>query len=197
MNISISRSSNRCRLFYDILRKIKGFDWTKKHEAALVKLKSYLTLPPLLARPKQDEDFYVYMSVTDHVVCGVLVKENEGVQSPFYYVSKSLVEAETRYTTLEKLVLTLTMTSTKLRHFFESHKIHVMKNFPLRMVLSKPKLTGRMAKWAIQLSTYDISYDSRMAIKSQALTDFVVDFSPNRLTQAEKEFKHVLSRVEV
>lgn len=61
-------------------------------------------------------------------------------------MSKSLVDAETRYTSLEKLVLALTMNSTKLRHYFKSREIHVMTNFPLRMVLSKPELTGKMAK---------------------------------------------------
>lgn len=104
--------------------------------------------PPLLSKPKSGETLYVYLSVTDHAVSGVLVREEGGMQSPIYYVSKILLEPETRYTSLEKLVLALTMTSTKLRHYFESHKIYVMTNFPLRMVLSKPELTGRMAKWA-------------------------------------------------
>ncbi|XP_074377784.1 uncharacterized protein LOC141719311 [Apium graveolens] len=65
------------------------------------------------------------------------------------------------------------------------------------MVLSKPELTGRMAKWSIRLSTYDISYDTRTTIKSQALADFVVGFSPTQLTQAEEELKQVTSQVEI
>ena len=156
LNRFISRSSDRCKLFYNVLRKNKGFKWTEDHEAALTELKHYLTSPPLLAKPTPGEDLYVYLSVISHAVSSVLVKEAEGIQSPVYYVSRSLVEAETRYTPLEKLVLALTMTSTKLRHYFETHKIHVLTNFPLRTVLSKPELTRRMAKWAIQLSTYEI-----------------------------------------
>ncbi|XP_074323118.1 uncharacterized protein LOC141660057 [Apium graveolens] len=150
-----------------------------------------------MSKPLQGEDLFVYLSVTDHAVSGVLVKESEGVQSHVYYVSKSLVDAETRYISLEKLVLTLAMTSTKLRHYFESHKIHVMTNFPLRNVLSKPDLTGRMAKWVIRLSTYDITYDTRTAIKSQALADFVADFSPSQMSTAEKEFQQSFSRVDM
>ncbi|XP_074346656.1 uncharacterized protein LOC141685456 [Apium graveolens] len=68
-----------------------------------------------------------------------------------------------------------------------------MTNFPLRNVLSKPDLTGRMAKWAIRLSTYDITYDTRIAIKSQSLADF----SPSQMTDAEQEFQQILSRVDV
>ena len=141
LNRFISCSSDRCRLFYDVLRKNKGFEWTDKHESALTELKKYLTTPPLLAKPNQGKDLYVYLSVTEHAVSGVLVKTHEGGQHPVYYVSKSLIDAKIRYTSLEKLVLALVMTSTKLRHYFESHKIHVMTNFPLRMVLSKPELT--------------------------------------------------------
>ncbi|XP_074336902.1 uncharacterized protein LOC141674076 [Apium graveolens] len=123
-----------------------------KHETALSDLKTYLTTPPLLSKPLQGEDLYVYLSVTHHAVSGVLVKEHEGFQSPVYYVNKSLIDAETRYISIENLVLALAMMSKKLRRYFESHRIHVMTNFPLRTVLSKHELMGRTDKWAIRLS---------------------------------------------
>lgn len=72
LNRFISRSSNRCRLFYDVLRKNKGFNWIEKHENALAELKNYLTTSPLLAKPKRGEAFYVYFSVTDQDV-GVIL----------------------------------------------------------------------------------------------------------------------------
>lgn len=60
LNRFISRSSDRCKLFYNVLRKNKGFGWSEKHEAALAELKAYLTTPPILAKPKQGEELYVY-----------------------------------------------------------------------------------------------------------------------------------------
>lgn len=128
------------------VKENKGFEWSVKHEDDLNKLKQYLTTTPLLSKPRSGEMLYVYLSVTGHEVSRVLVREEGGIQSPVYYVSKSLLGAETRYSSLENLVLALTMTSIKFRHYFESHKICVMTNFPMRMVLSKPELTGRMAK---------------------------------------------------
>nr|XP_017245120.1 PREDICTED: uncharacterized protein LOC108216789 [Daucus carota subsp. sativus] len=193
LNRFISRSSDRCRMFYDVLRKNKGFEWTPEHEEALMALKKYLTTPPLLAKPVPGEELYLYLSVTEHAVSSVLVKQVDNTQFPVYYVSKSLIDTETRYTPLEKLILALAMTSTKLRHYFETHKIRVMTNFPLRMVLSKPDMTGRMAKWSIRLSTYDIVYEPRTAIKSQALADFVADFSPSLITQAEAECQQLMT----
>ncbi|XP_074282596.1 uncharacterized protein LOC141607135 [Silene latifolia] len=53
--------------------------------------------------------------------------------------------------------------------------------------MRKPELSGRMAKWSIHLSGYDLKFEPRTAIKSQALADFVSDFSPSLQVQAEKE----------
>ncbi|XP_074278019.1 uncharacterized protein LOC141601623 [Silene latifolia] len=53
--------------------------------------------------------------------------------------------------------------------------------------MRKPELSGRMAKWSIHLSGYDLKFEPRTAIKSQALADFVSDFSPSLQMQAEKE----------
>ena len=56
----------------------------------------------------------------------------------------------------------------------------------LRNVLHKPDLSGRLVKWAIELSEFDISYLPRTAIKSQALADFVAEFSPNLQQEINK-----------
>ncbi|XP_074298064.1 uncharacterized protein LOC141628876 [Silene latifolia] len=53
--------------------------------------------------------------------------------------------------------------------------------------MRKPELSGRMSKWSIHLSGYDIRYDPRTAIKSQALADFVSDFSPAIQNMADEE----------
>ena len=97
--------------------------------------------------------------VTEQAFNGVLVREENNLQSHVYYFSKSIVDVKTRYLSLEKLVLALAITSVKLRHYFEAHKIYVKTNYPLKMVLRNPKLTGRLAKWSVRLSLYDIVYE--------------------------------------
>ncbi|XP_071920730.1 uncharacterized protein [Coffea arabica] len=44
---------------------------------------------------------------------------------------------------------------------------------PLRQILTRPEASGRLTKWAIELGEYDLSYESRTAIKAQALADFL------------------------
>ena len=102
-------------------------------------------------------------------------------------MSKSLLDAETRYSQLEKLALALITAARKLRLYFQSHPITVLTSFPLKNILHKPELSGRLTKWAVELREHHIDFLPRTAIKSQVLDDFIADFSPNILMQAEKE----------
>ncbi|XP_070039741.1 uncharacterized protein [Nicotiana tomentosiformis] len=122
-------------------------------------------------------------------VSAILVREDKGNQFSIYYVSKSLLDAETRYPHLEKLALALVMASRKLRPYFQYHPIFVISAYPLRNILHKQELLVRLPKWAIELSEYDIMYQPRTAIKSQILADFVAEFSKEIVPETEKELQ--------
>ncbi|XP_074291732.1 uncharacterized protein LOC141618525 [Silene latifolia] len=53
--------------------------------------------------------------------------------------------------------------------------------------MRKQELSGRMAKWSVHLSGYNLKFEPRTAIKSQALEDFVSDFCLALQTQAEQD----------
>ncbi|KAK0607172.1 hypothetical protein LWI29_010695 [Acer saccharum] len=68
----------------------------------------------------------------------------------------------------------------KLMPYFQAHKIRVHTNCPLKLILQKPEVSGRLTKWAIELSEFDVEYLPRTAIKGQAVADFVAEFTePN------------------
>ncbi|CAL9218007.1 unnamed protein product, partial [Arabidopsis halleri] len=106
---------------------------------------------------------------------GVLVREDQGDQKPIFYISKSLTSPETRYTMMEKLALAVVISARKLRPYFQSHPIEVLTSHPLRSILHGPSQSGRLAKWAIELSEYDIEYKSRTSAKAQVLADFLTE----------------------
>ena len=66
------------------------------------------------------------------MVSEVLIRKEEEVLLPMYYISKRLIDAETRYTEMEKLALALVIASQKLRPYFYSHTIRIHTNYPLR-----------------------------------------------------------------
>ena len=86
----------------------------------------------------------------------MLVKEKDGEQQPVYYVRETLLDAQTRYSPLEKLAWALVMTSRKLVQYFQAHTIVVITEHPLRALLRKADLSGRITQWAVELGQFDI-----------------------------------------
>ncbi|XP_075489569.1 uncharacterized protein LOC142528408 [Primulina tabacum] len=74
---------------------------------------------------------------------------------------------------MEKIALALVMTARKLRPYFLSHQIIVLNNSPLWRIMTHSEVFGRMIKWIVELGEYDIEYRPRVAIKAQALSDFL------------------------
>ncbi|XP_072074432.1 uncharacterized protein [Arachis hypogaea] len=120
---------------------------------------------------------FAVQGVTDWAISSALVTERNKVQHPIYFVSKTLQHAELNYPRIEKLALALVFSARRLRPYFQSHVIHVRTDHPLRQVLHKPEIAGRLIKWAVELSEFDIRYQSRGPIKSQFLADFIAELT--------------------
>ncbi|XP_013607927.1 PREDICTED: uncharacterized protein LOC106314631 [Brassica oleracea var. oleracea] len=119
----------------------------------------------------------------------VLVHEEKNKQLPIYYVSKALLDAETCYSHLENLALALIVAARKLRPYFQAHPIVVVSSFPVKLVLHKPEVYGRLAKCAVELGEYDVIFRPATTIKSQVLADFVAEFAPALLPALEQEVR--------
>ena len=120
---------------------------------------------------------YAYLAVTDYTVSLILVKYEDRIQRPVYYVSKSLQEAETRYLPLEKAVLAIVHATRKLSHYFQAHTVVVFIQLPLQALLRKSDYTGRIAKWGANLGAYDVKYMPWTTIKGQIVADFIAKFT--------------------
>jgi hypothetical protein len=183
LNCFISRLGEKGLHFFKLLKKTGKFEWTEEAKEAFESLKAYLTSSPILTPPKKHEDMMLYIVMTSIVVSAAIVveREEEGrvykVQRPVYYISEVLSDSKIRYLHVQKLLYALLITSRKLRHYFESHKITVVTDFPLGDILHNRDATGRISKWAIELGALNIDFTLRKAIKSQALADFVTEWT--------------------
>ncbi|GKV13815.1 hypothetical protein SLEP1_g24790 [Rubroshorea leprosula] len=108
-------------------------------------------------------------------VSSVLLREENKNQKPICYVSKVLQGAEQNYPVAEKAAFALVYTARKLRVYFQSHQIIVYTDLPLRKILQKPELSGRLIGWSVELSEYDLKFKPRTTIKGQAIADFLVE----------------------
>ena len=85
---------------------------------------------------------------------------------------------------MEKLILALVTTSRKLRTYFQAHTIEVPTEYLMKQILHKRETSGRLIKWAIELSEFHIRYKPRTAIKEQILADFIMEFTSTTSTKA-------------
>ena len=171
----VSRASDKCQPFFQVLKK--AFQWDTKCEEAFSALKTYLSSPHILVSPIEGKLLTLYLAVSDFSTSAVLVRDKERVQHPVYYCSRALRGAEERYLRMEKLILALVTTARKIRPYFQAHTIEVPTEYPMKQVLHKPETSGRLMKWAIELSEFDIRYRPKIAIKGQVLADFVMEFA--------------------
>ena len=73
------------------------------------------------------------------------------------------------------------MASQKLRHYFQDCSITVASEVPLNDIINNCDATGWIAKCAIELLPFDITYKPQRAIKSQVLADFVAEWTEAEL----------------
>ena len=99
-----------------------------------------------MSKPEVDEVLFTYIAVASHAVSLVLIRVDNGVQRPIYYVSKSLHEAEVRYLPLEKAILAIVHAIHKPPHYFQSHTVVVLTQLPLRSLLRSANYMRRIVK---------------------------------------------------
>ena len=75
LNRFISKFADRCRPFYQLLKKWKRFQWDKSCDEAFQELKDYLAKALRLTAPEPGEDLFMYLAVTEHAVSAVLLRE--------------------------------------------------------------------------------------------------------------------------
>ena len=135
--------------------------------------------------PKASDTLYLYLAASDIAVSVALFKEcGDAKLRPVFFVRKSLIDAETRYSHLERAALALRTTAQKLRPYFQALPVVVLTDLPLRGIIHRPYLSGRMACWGMELSEYGIQYKLRLSKKGQVLADFIgeipqLDTCPN------------------
>nr|GFA92876.1 reverse transcriptase domain-containing protein [Tanacetum cinerariifolium] len=122
-------------------------------------MKQLIAELPMLTAPMEKEKLIVYLAAAKETVSALIMTEKEAKQIPIYFVSRALRGPELNYTPMEKLVL------------------------------SRPKVAGRLQKWIIELGEYAIHYRPRVSVKGNILADFIVE-------RPEKDSSDTLMEVE-
>lgn len=84
-----------------MLRQRGRFAWTEECQKAFEQLKDHLAQLPLLVKPIPGETLILYFGVGENFISSVLIKEEDGIQKPVYFVSKVLQGTKVRYAEVE------------------------------------------------------------------------------------------------
>nr|GEW56174.1 protein NYNRIN-like [Tanacetum cinerariifolium] len=122
---------------------------------------------PALTTPFSKETLFVHLAISREAANAMLLVVRQGKQQPVHYVSRTLHAAERNYAPMEKMTLALRHASRRLRRYFEAHPITVITDQPIKQILSKADMSGRLAPYAVELGAYNIVYEPRNAIKCQ------------------------------
>jgi ribonuclease HI len=105
-----------------------------------------------------------------------VVQVYDSMERVVFYLSRRMLDTETRYHKIEKLCLCLFFTCTKLQHILLFVEIIIIcKSDVINHMLSSPMLKGRLGKWMFALSEFNIWYQPAKAVKGQALADLIAE----------------------
>nr|KYP76554.1 Retrovirus-related Pol polyprotein from transposon 412 [Cajanus cajan] len=191
LSLFIPRLADKARPIFTLLRKPKNFEWTDQCEEAFISFKTFLKTPPILQKPDHQADLLLYLAVAESAISAVIVQEHQKMQTPVYFINRVLQDTEKRYQTIEKLALALVTAAWHLRPYIQSHQVVVMTDYPIKQILRKPELVGRMIAWSVELSEFSMQYESHGALKAQFLADFVAELTPTSVDEPQVWTLHV------
>ncbi|XP_022736187.1 uncharacterized protein LOC111289419 [Durio zibethinus] len=174
----ISQLTYKCDPIFKLLRKHDPGEWNDECQEAFDKIKEYLSNPPVLMPPMPGKPLILYLTVHENSMGCVLGQrdETDRKERAIYYLSKKFTDYESKYSPLEKMCCALTWTARRLRQYMLYHTTWLIAKLdPIKYVFEKPSLTGRIARWQVMLSEYDIIYVTQKAIKGSAIAEFLAD----------------------
>ncbi|XP_058763854.1 uncharacterized protein LOC131637289 [Vicia villosa] len=170
----ISHLTATCEPIFKLLRKNQEIQWNEDCQTAFETIKQYLQEPPILMPPVHGRPLIMYLTVLERSMGCVLGQQDETgrKEHAIYYLSKKFTDCESRYSYLEKTCCALAWATKRLRQYMLTHTTWLIARMdPLKYVFEKPALTGRIARWQMLLSEYDIQYVTQKAIKGSVLAD--------------------------
>ncbi|XP_048231238.1 uncharacterized protein LOC107260803 [Ricinus communis] len=164
-----------CDPIFKLLRKHQHVVWDEYCQKAFDIIKEYL-MKPLILKPPNDGKLLILYSALEEEAIGTMVAQcgPNDVEHTVHYLSKKLLSYKSKYNLAEKTYLALIWAIKKLRHYFQSYKVQaILKIDPLKYLVEAPSLTGKLARWLVLLTKFDIEYITMKVVKGKTTAEFL------------------------
>ena len=100
-----------------------------------------------------------------------------------------MLEYEMRYVMIERLCLALVWATRRLRHYMTEYSVYLISRLdPLKYLFDRPALTGRLMRWLVLLTEFDIQYVSQKSIKGSIVVDHLTTLSTSKNRPIDDDF---------
>ena len=131
------------------------------------------TFSPSFSASHTGRPLLLYLSVSDiDLGCMLAQLDDSEKERAIYYLSKRMLEYECKYIMIERLCLALVLATRRLRHYVTKYSILlVSRSDLLRYLFDRPVLTGRLMRWLVLLTEFDIQYVTQKSVKGSIVAD--------------------------
>nr|CAN79110.1 hypothetical protein VITISV_001311 [Vitis vinifera] len=165
-----------CKPIFRLLRKNQPTVWNDDCQFAFEKIKEYLLSPPVLVPPTPGRPLLLYLSVSDMALgCMLAQIDDLGKERAIYYLSKRMLDTSLGYQEIEAL-------HDRVLNAFD------IRLDPLRYLFDRPALTGRLMRWLVLLTEFDIQYVSQKSIKGSIVADHLASLPTSEDRPVDDDF---------
>lgn len=155
---------------------------TSEAKEAFNTLKHCLTTAPVLRHPDFTKPFLIQCDASEYGIGAVLFQKNEdGLENPIAFYSQKLNSCQKNYSVTEKECLAAVLAVKRFRPCVELMNFTVITDHAsLKWLMSLKDLSGRLARWSLQLQNFDFSIEHRKGsdnIVADTLSRMAVDCS--------------------
>ncbi|WZZ34801.1 hypothetical protein YC2023_018202 [Brassica napus] len=143
------------------------FNFDEECLEAFKKLKEELTSAPIVQPPDWSLPFEIMCDASDYAVGAVLGQKKDKKTHVIYYASRTLDEAQAKYSTTEKELLAIIFAFEKFRSYLVGSKVTVYTDHAaLRHLLAKKDAKPRLLRWILLLQEFDLEIKDRHGVEN-------------------------------
>ncbi|GKC70279.1 reverse transcriptase domain-containing protein, partial [Tanacetum coccineum] len=152
-----------------LLEKDTPFEFNDECHKAFNSLKEKLTCTPIIVCPNWNLPFELMCDASDFAVGAVLGQKDGKHFHPIYFASKTLKEAQQKYTVTEKELMAVVFAFDKFRPYLMLSKTIVYTDHSaLRHLFKKQDAKPRLIHWIRLLQEFDIEIKDKKGTKNVA-----------------------------
>ncbi|RVW63776.1 Transposon Ty3-I Gag-Pol polyprotein [Vitis vinifera] len=178
-----------CEPIFRLLRKSQPTVWDDQCQRAFERIRVLVVASSFGSAYTRPSSTPIPISFGRGFGCMLAQLDDSGKDRAIYYLSKRMLDYETRYVTIERYCLALVWATRRLRHYMTEYSVHLISRLdPLRYLFDRPALVGRLMRWLVLLTEFDIHYVTQKSIRGSIVADHLASLPVSDARAIDDDF---------